>query len=326
MSKSTSQSIKVGIFVVIGTILLIGGLYFIGQQKFMFSKNIQLYAVFENVNGLQLGNNVRYSGVNVGTVSKIEMTQVGMITIQMSVEEKTAHFLKKDAVASIGSDGLVGSMVVNILPGKNQDAKGVNSGDTILSSSKVGTDDMLSTLNKTNENAALLTSDLLKITQQILEGKGTVGTLINDTILAKNIQQTIIELRKTSEETGLAISRINQIISKINYDESAAAVILSDTAAANQIKNILANLDKSSEDINKVTQNLNDYLSEIKSGKGAIHHITQDENLVRDIDSTMINIKEASDKLNQNMEALKHNFLFRGYFKKLEKKEKKEAK
>jgi len=326
MAKSTSQKIKVGIFVVVGTILLIAALYSIGKRQHIFSKNIQIYAVFGNVNGLQIGNNVRYSGINVGTVSKIEMTEVGKIIIQMSVEEKTANYIKKDAVASIGSDGLVGSMVVNIIPGKLRQALGVVSGDTIQSYSKIGADDMLSTLNTTNENAALLTSDLLKITNQILEGKGTLGALINDTILAQNIRQSMVELRKTSEGTGLAIDNINKIISKINYDESAAAVILSDTAAATQIRSVIANLEKSSEDINVVTKNLDNYLNELKSGKGAVNYITQDENFVRDIDSTMIQIKEASEKLNENMEALQHNFFFRGYFKKKERQERKEAK
>jgi len=323
MIKTTSQTIKLGIFVVIGTILLIVGLYFIGQQKFIFSKNFVLYAVFENVNGLQLGNNVRYSGVNVGTITKINMIEVGKITVQMSVQEKIALFIKKDAIASISSDGLVGSMVLNIIPGKDLQAKAVISGDAIQSQIKTGMDEMLNTLNTTNQNAALLSSDLLKITHQILEGKGTVGRLINDTIMAQNIKQTVIELRTTSEKTSLAISKINQIISKINYDESAAAVVLSDTLAANKLRNIFSNFEKSSEDINKVTKNLNDYINEIKTAKGAINHITQDRGLVREIDKTMIDIKAAAHTLNQTMDALKQSFLFRGYFKNLEKKENK---
>lgn len=310
---------------VVGTLLLVAALFSIGKRQHLFSKNIQLYAVFGNVNGLQLGNNVRYSGINVGTVSKIEMKEVGKITIQMAVEEKTAYFIKKDAIASIGSDGLVGSMVVNIIPGKDQQRENVVSGDTIQSYSKIGADDMLSTLNTTNENAALLTSDLLKITNQILEGKGTLGALINDTILASNIRQTMVELRKTSEGTHGAINRINAIISKIDYDESAAAVLLSDTASANQIKRVFANLERSTEEIHSITKNVDDYINEIKSGKGALNHVTQDEDLVREIDSTMINIKKAAENLNQNMEALKHNFLFRGYFKKQARRERKEA-
>ncbi|RYM36093.1 MCE family protein [Brumimicrobium glaciale] len=320
MAKSNSQKIKVGIFVIVGTVLLISGLYFIGKDKHMFSKGIQLYAVFDDVKGLQLGNNVRYSGINVGTVSKIEMTEVGKITILISVEEKTAKFIKKDAIASIGSDGLVGSMVVNIIPGKNQQSATVNSGDTINSQNNISTDEMLETLNITNKNVALLSADLLEITKQVLMGEGTIGTLINDTLMAQNIQLSVVELRKTTEATSLAISKINTIISKINYDESAAAVILSDTAAANQMRSIFTSLEKSSKDVNQVTKNLNEYIIEIKNGKGAINHLTQDEDLVREIDSTMIDIKESADKLNKNMEALKHSFLFRRYFKKQEKK------
>ena len=319
MAKSTSQKIRVGIFVIAGTIILVGALYFIGSRQNMFSKNIQLYAVFDNVNGLQLGNNVRYSGINVGTVTKIEMIEVGKITIEMTVEEKAAQFIKKDAQASISSDGLVGSMVVNISPGSEKQEVNVVSGDTIQTSTKVSIDDMLSTLSTTNE-------DLSKISNLILMGKGTLGTLINDTILAQNIQQTLLALRKTSEGTGVAMAKINQIISKINYDESAAAVILSDTAAANQIRKVFLNLETSSKDVNAITQNLDDYLNEIKTGKGALNHITQDENFVRELDSTMVQIKEASEKLNQNMEALQHNFFFRGYFRKLERQKEKDAK
>lgn len=319
MAKSNSQKVRVGIFVVVGTIILVGALYFIGSRQHIFTKNIQLYSVFDNVNGLILGNNVRYSGINVGTVTKIEMTDVGKITIEMTVEENASYFIKKDAIASISSDGLVGSMVENIIPGTEQQDVNVVAGDFIKSSNKVNMDDMLETLSATSEN-------LSKITNQILLGEGALGVLINDTIMAQNIQQTLVELRKTSEGTGLAMAKINQIISKINYDESAAAVILSDTSAANQIRKIFANLEASSEDVNAITKNLDDYIMDIKSGKGALNHLTQDEAFVKEIDSTMIQIKEASEKLNENMEALQHNFFFRGFFKKKERQERKEAK
>ena len=278
------------------------------------------------MNGLQLGNNVRYSGINVGTVTKIDMREVGKITIEMTVEEKAAYFIKEDAVASISSDGLVGSMVVNITPGEEKQEITVVAGDFIQSYDNITTDDMLKTLNKTNTNTALLTADLFKITEQILEGKGTLGILIKDSVLAKDIQATVAQLRSTSEGASAAMSKINQIITKVNYDESAAAAVLSDTAAANQIRKLLVNLEKSSEDVNAITKNLNVYVKEIKSGKGALNHLTQDEGFVKELDSTMIEIKEASEKLNLNMEALQHNFFFRGFFKKKERQEMKKVK
>lgn len=311
---------------VVGTLILITALYSIGKRQHIFSKNIQLYSVFGNINGLQVGNNVRYSGVNIGTVSKIEMMAEGKITVQLAVEEKTANFIKKDAITSISSDGLVGSMVVNIIPGKNGFSEIVTSGDTLQSYSRIGAEDMLSTLNTTNENAALLTSDLLKITNKILEGKGTLGALVSDTLLAQDIKQSLAELKNTSRGASEAVSRVNSIISKINYDESAAAVLLSDTASAQQLRNVFGNLEKSGNDLSETIASLSDYVDEIKSGKGTVNFLTQDESFVKEIDSTMLNIKEAAEKLNENMEAMRSNFLFRGYFKRLERQERKDAK
>lgn len=325
MKKSSSQLIKLGLFVVIGTMLLIAALYFIGNRQHLFTKNIQLYSEFENVNGLQTGNNVRYSGINVGTVGNIEMTDSAKIVVQMMIEEKTGKYIRKDAIASIASDGLVGSMVVNILPGSLNLPK-VISGDTIISYSRIGADEMLSTLNVTNENAALLTSDLLKITNKILEGQGALGLLITDSTLTKDLQQTIINLRKSTKGTANTIYKLNQLISKVNLENSPAGILLTDTISGNQLSTVLANLEKSSEDINQVTANIEEIVESFKEGEGTINYLTEDKSLVNEIDTTMSNIKEASFKLNENMEALRHNFLFRGYFRKLERQKRRAEK
>ncbi|MFC6269816.1 MlaD family protein [Frigoriflavimonas asaccharolytica] len=324
MEKSTSKKISVGIFVIVGTILLITALYFVGKKQHLFNKNIQLIAVFSDVSGLQLGNNVRYSGVDVGTVSKIEMKEEGKISVELSIDEDAAKFIKKDAVASIGSDGLVGSMVVNIVPGENKAAKMVVSGDQIQVKSKITIDEILETFSKTNESAALITSDLAKITQKVVEGKGTLGAILSDTLLENDVRKSVAGMKRTAESATKAMDKVNALISKINYDESAAAVLLSDPKTRVQIQNVFTNLDKSGKNINKVSESLNDYVQEIKTGKGTINYLTQDQTLVKNIDSTAISVKESADKFNQNMEALKHNFLFRGYFRKLERKERKE--
>lgn len=325
MAKSTSNNLNVGIFVVVGTILLVTALYFVGKQQHLFSKNITLYSVFSDVSGLQLGNNVRYSGMNVGTVTKIEMIAAGKITVEMSVDEEASKFLKKDALATITSDGLVGSMVVNLIPGEDKNAKTVVSGDKIQVKTKITVDAILETFSKTNESAALITSDLAKLTHKIVNGEGALGAILSDPLLENDLRGSIAELKKTAVGANTAMAKVNTIISKINYDESAAAVILSDKNAANQIKNIFTTLEKSSKEINEITNTLDDYLLELKSGKGSLNYIAKDEILVKNIDSTINNAKQAAEKLNQNMEALKHNFLFRGYFRKLEKQKQKDA-
>ena len=325
MEKSVSQKIKLGLFVILGTILLVTALYFIGNRQNLFGSNIRLHAQFTNVNGLQLGNNIRYSGINAGTVIGIEMIGDSEIIVKMLLEEKIGGRIKKNAVATIGSDGLVGSMIVNIIP-REGTFPNVVSGDTIASYSKIGADDLLTTLNVTNENAALLTSDLLNITTKVLEGKGTIGMLINDSIMAQDLKHSVYQLKRASIGASSAIAELKAIISSVNLDESVAGLLLNDTVSANKMRAIVDNLETSSINIGSMTGNLDAYVTDIKEGEGAFNYITRDEKFVKDLDSTMNNIKEASYRLNENMEALKSNFFFRGYFKRLEKEKVKEEK
>jgi phospholipid/cholesterol/gamma-HCH transport system substrate-binding protein len=317
MEKTTSQKIRLGIFVIIGLIIFILAIYFIGNKQQMFGKTEHLRAVFTNVNGLQLGNNVRYSGLNVGTVQGIEMINDTTITVDMTIDKTIFKQIKKNAIATIGSDGLVGSMIINITPGSGIAAV-VEPNDVIKSFNRIRTDDMLNTLNTTNENAALLTADLLKITQEITQGKGTVGLLVNDTVMANDLKKTMRYLKETSKGTSESVFKLNQLITTLSKKDNVIGV-LSDTMVANKIKSITINLEQSSRDINKVVENLNTTIINMKDGKGAINYLSNDPKLVKKIDSTMTNINQASFRLNENLEALKHNFFFKGYFKKQEK-------
>ncbi len=325
MNTTASQKLRLGIFIVIGTLLLTAALYFIGNRQNLFSKNIRLYAQFTNVNGLQLGNNVRYSGIDVGTVNKIRMQSDTIILVEMLIKESMGTHIKKDAVATIGSDGLVGNMIVNILPHESKLPQ-VVSGDTIPTYSRIGTDDMLTTLNVTNQNAALLTADLLKITTEIIEGKGTLGMLITDSLMAADVRQTIYQLKRTSVGANQAFAELNSYLADIKDSKSVANVLLTDSISGEKMVSILDNLDRSSTEINAITDQISEVLETVKDGEGAFHYLTQDETAVKNIDSTLINIKESTKLFNENMEALKHNFLFRGYFKKLERQKKRAEK
>ncbi len=324
MEKTTSQKLRLGLFVIIGLLLFVLAVYFIGDKQKMFGKTSHLKAVFNNVSGLQLGNNVRYSGINVGTVRKIEMINDTTIQIEMLIDNKIFLHIKKNAIATISSDGLVGNMIVSIIPGEG-DENSVSPGDKIHSLNRLRTDDMLNTLGMTNKNAALLTADLLKITQEINQGKGTVSVLIKDTTLANNLKETIRYLKITGQGTSESIAKLNRLIASLDRKDNVIG-FLKDTAVANDMKAVVRNLDQSSNEINKVVSNLNLTLANIKDGKGAINYLSNDPELVQKIDSTMTNINKASFRLNQNMEALKQNFLFRGYFKKQEKAKNKEPK
>lgn len=323
MSKRDSQKIRLGAFVILGTFLLMFAIYLIGNNKNIFSKTFTINTVFNNVNGLQEGNNIRYSGINIGIVKSIEMENNTRIRVTMSLEEKMLQHIKKDAIASIGSDGLVGNMIINITPG-NENINPIEVGDEITSYSRIGTEDILKTLNTTNDNAAILISDFLKITQSIMEGKGTLGKLLNDTIMANNLQQTIKNLKYASREANSSIKELNSIIHSIDLEKSVVGKLLNDSIAGQKIDFIIKNIETSSVEIEKASYDLNNFINKMSNGDGVINYLTNDSLFVKKLDKTIQNLEQGTDKFNENMEALKHHTLFRGYFRRLEKKQKKE--
>ncbi len=316
MEKSTSQKINLGIFVILGFLLFITTVYFIGNKKDMFNQTIPISAIFKNINGLQTGNNVRYSGINVGTVKQIVILNDSVIRVDMVIEKEVISHIKKDALASIGSDGLVGNMIINIIPGKKS-TEVVSAGDIILSENKTTTDEILKTINSTSANAKIITDNLVRITNQISSKEGTIGMLINDTVMSEDLKKTVYNLKITTKTTSESMATLNNIIIGLNQKNNVIGT-LKDTMVGRKIKVIIANLEKSSEQINKTITNM-------KDGKGALNYLSNDPKLVKKIDSTMTNINQASGRLNENLEALKHNFLFRGYFKKQEKEKAKKS-
>jgi len=325
MKKTAKEKLELGVFVIIGLLIFIVSIYFIGQRQNIFAKTFSISTNFNNVNGLINGNNVRYSGINVGTVKAITMINDSTINVVMVIEEKMINHIKKDAIATIGTDGLVGNMIVNIIPGDGINGL-ISSGDVIKSYTKIGTSDMLNTLSVTNENAALLTAKLLKIADAMADSKGTFGMLINDTIVSANLKQTVKQLRIMSIEASRSMKELNSIISSINFNESIAGTLLNDSLQSVKMKNIIANLEDSSTEIKGVITNMDATITNVKEGEGALNYLSNDAEFVKSLKETIKNINEGTDKFNQNMEALKHNFLTRSYFRKLEREQKKSKK
>jgi phospholipid/cholesterol/gamma-HCH transport system substrate-binding protein len=301
-------------------LIFVLAVYFIGEKQKMFGQTDQLNAVFNNVNGLQLGNNVRYSGINIGTVRGIEMVNDTTIRVKMVIEKSVFSHIRKDAIASIGSDGLVGNMIVNITPGIGTSPL-VKSNDQINSVNRIRTDDVLNTLNTTNQNIAQITSDLLKITKTIQQGKGTLGLLINDTLMGSDVKKSLEYIKKTGEGTTETVAKLNQLMTSLNQNNNVIGV-LKDSAVANKIKVLVDELVDSGKKVTLLIDNANATVTQIKEGEGAINYLSTNADFTKKLDSTMTNINQASYRLNENLEALKHNFLFRKYFKKKEKSKK----
>lgn len=194
MKTETGNSMKLGVFVVAGLVLLITAIYFIGQKQHMFSNVFRISGIFKNVNGLQVGNNIRFSGINVGTVENITIVSDTAVRVDMVIDADIQKFIKSDATAIIGSEGLMGNKTINIAPG-SMDQPSIKDQGAIKTAKPVDFDEILGQLNTTTQNAALITDDLSAIMNSIRSGKGTVGRLFMDTTLAKDLNQTIKNLR-----------------------------------------------------------------------------------------------------------------------------------
>lgn len=195
MKKSTGNKMKLGIFVSISITLFIVGIYFIGQRQQLFSSTFQISGIFRDISGLQVGNNVRFSGINIGIIENIEQITDSTVKVDMVINEDTRRFIKKNAKAIIGSDGLMGNKIVLIIPGP-VGKKELHDNDTIETAQAVSMDDILIKIKVTADNAAFITDDLAIIMQSIREGKGTIGKLLMDSTLAQNLDGAIVNIKQ----------------------------------------------------------------------------------------------------------------------------------
>lgn len=190
-----SAKIKLGIFVSTSIVLLIAGIYLIGEKKQLFNTTFLISGVFKDISGLQVGNNVRFSGINVGIVDDIVQITDSTVRVDMIIDKSSQKFMKKNAKAIIGSDGLMGNKIVTITPGTSGKKELVD-GDHIETVQPISMDDILANLKVTTENSAAITGDLAAISAEVRAGRGTLGKLLMDSTFAQNVDETIINIKQ----------------------------------------------------------------------------------------------------------------------------------
>ena len=194
-TKSNKFKVKLGLFVTVGLLLFVFVIFIIGKQRNLFDPVFQVSAQFYNVSGLQVGNNVRFSGINVGTVENIEIVDDTTVQVDMQIRKKIRQFIKSDSRALIGSEGLIGDRLVIISQGSPGSAL-AEDGEFLSSNEPVETDAILASLEVTAENAEIISDELAEIMIKINSGSGTIGRLIQDTTIAENLDKTITNLKK----------------------------------------------------------------------------------------------------------------------------------
>ncbi len=197
-THSTKFKVRLGLFVAAGFVLFAIAIFLIGRQKNLFNPVFSLSTTFYNVSGLQVGNNIRFSGINVGTVDNIKIINDSTVQVSMVVQKKVQPFIKTDGMVLIGSEGIIGDRVLIITQG-SADTKSVKSGQFLSSVEPVETDAIMASLDITVQNAEIISGQLIEILYDINQGKGTLGMLIQDSTMAKSLNKTMGNLQKSSK-------------------------------------------------------------------------------------------------------------------------------
>jgi phospholipid/cholesterol/gamma-HCH transport system substrate-binding protein len=287
---------RLGLFIAVGLAIFVIAIFYIGKQQNLFNPVFKITTNFQNVSGLKVGNNVRFSGINVGIIDNIKIINDSTVQVDMLIRKNIQEFIKADSRANIGSSGIIGDRILIIAQGSNN-APIIKDGQYLSVDEPLETDAIIASLNNTSENVEIIAQELVEVISNINSGKGMLGQLIVDSVIANNVSQTIANFMKSSEGLDETIE-----VTKENVFEFMEKLQL--TVAKTEI----------------ASHALGEIMVKINSGEGTLGMLIQDTTMAYNLDQTLINLKQSTQGLDENMEALKHNIFFRRYFRKQDEK------
>lgn len=308
------NAVLTGIFVIAGIGILLAGVFIIGGKDKSFKKTVTANAVFADVNGLAKGSNVWYEGVKIGIVKKVSFVDSGVL-VNFSIEEDVQQKIRKDTKVKLSTDGLIGNKIL-VLYGGTAAAPEIASGDLLQVETSIGTEQMMATLQGNNKNLLDITNDLKVVSKALAEGKGTIGKLLTDPTISNSLQATMASLNSAGNNAEALTANLAEFSKKLNNKGYFFNDIATDTTIVASLKQTAAQLHQVSEQAGTVIENLNSTTAKLGNSNSAVGVLLNDQTAAINIQQTLANLQAGSKKLDENMEALQHNFLLRGFFKK----------
>jgi len=295
------EGAKLGIFIFIGTVLIVLAVFLIGNKESLFTENVYVKTYFKDVAGLRKGASVRLSGLKIGNVSDIHLVPdtTGRVEVVMRVKKELQQFIRLDSRAYIETEGLIGSKIVSISPG-SPNVEVVKNGGIIPSKEPLS---IAKVIEKTQGMVGYLqnlTKNLSEIMKKVNRGKGTIGKLVNDDELYRASVHIVASADTSLLEITKRLSEITDFIVK----------------TGSGVADIVNNVDSSVADIRLL-------VDKVKRGQGVLGALISDRSaydsikaVINNLVVTARNTKEGALAFAENMEALKHNWLFKSYFEK----------
>lgn len=318
MEKKNRRAVIVGIFVFLALVIFVLGVMTLGGQQSIFNKGATIHAVFDDVGGLQPGNNVRYAGVKVGTVKNVSFTNDARIDVTMNIEKESLGVIKKDVKAKLGSEGFIGNKMV-VLYGGSTTAPVVPDGSLVQSERALSTEEMMETLQKNNENILAITTNFKNISEGMVNGNGTVGRFLKDEQLYRDLQTSMASLKVAAANAQYMVSNVTAYTARLTSKGSLANDLVTDTVIFSRLRSTVKEIDALSERASLVMNNLqsasHDLTQSLNDPSSPAGMLLNNKETAADIRATIKNLQAGTRKLDENMEALQHNFLFRGFFR-----------
>lgn len=319
------RKIIVGAFILVGLAIFILGVFTLGSQKKAFVKSFTVNVVFNDIQGLKTGNNVWFSGVKIGTIKKIQFNESAQVQVFLNIEEEAHRYIHKDASASISSDGLIGNKII-VLTGGTPKFPFVEDGDKIRVNTTLSTDDIMKTFQVNNKNLVEVTSDFKVLARGLVEGKGTVGSLLTDQQVADDFKSIVVNLKNTTAAANKMAKELDAFSKTLNTKGGLTDKLLTDTLVFAQLQASVNELQKTASSASALSENLDKASAKLTQTDNAIGVLLNDPKTAEQVKSIVVNMETSSKKLDENLEALQHNFLLRGFFKKKAKAEAEAAK
>jgi len=319
-ASDNRRKITVGIFIFLGLAIFVVGIFTLGSQKKAFVNSFTVDVIFNDIQGLKAGNNVWFSGVKIGTIKKIRFYGTSQVQVFLNIEEEAHKYIHKDAAASISSDGLIGNKII-VITGGTLKFPFVEDGDRLRVNTTLSTDDIMKTFQVNNKNLVDVTSDFKVLAKSLVEGKGTVGALLTDQQVATDFKAIVMNLKNTTASANKMALELDAFTKTLNTKGGLADKLLTDTAVFSKLQASVDELQKTANAASSLTDNLNKASAKLTQSDNAIGVLLNDQKAAEQVKSIMLNMESSSKKLDENLEALQHNFLLRGFFKKKAKEE-----
>jgi phospholipid/cholesterol/gamma-HCH transport system substrate-binding protein len=254
METQSNLKTKLGFFVTAGFTLLLAGIFYIGKQKHLFSPVVSLTTVFKDIGGLEVGNNVRFSGINVGVVENIQIANDTSVTVYLIVDKHVQKFIKSDSYVRISSEGIIGDKVASITQG-TPNSPSIKDGDQLFSIEPLDADAIIANLKETGENVNIISGELAEVMYKVNHGNGTVARLLNDSAIAENLGDMILSLKHSSKGLDKNIKvvsgQMNNLLTKVNNGKGTLGTLIHDTTIAKNLGETMHHLKKTSESLDE---------------------------------------------------------------------------